>query len=218
MIPYKELKFSILKYFKKTKIETELTFTPLINEHLINNIKKYHSYLEYGSGASTVFFSKYKETNIVSVESDSVFAKAVRNKLNAICENNTKVLTANIGLTGFWGYPMFNRNSAKKGWKYVNTPWQHLGNEYKPDIVLIDGRYRIACALNILYRASNKYAVTIIIDDYVGREEYSFFEKFCPISKTIERMALFEYNKFHINEEQLRNIEIALNDYLKKVE
>ncbi len=74
MIFYKNLKFSISKNFNKPTISSDLSFTEGVNEFLTKELHNYKSYLEYGSGASTVFFSKYEYLNIVPVESDAVYA------------------------------------------------------------------------------------------------------------------------------------------------
>jgi hypothetical protein len=216
MIKKSELIFAIKKYFQTFTISKNLSFTNEINEYLPSLLKNYNFYLEYGSGSSTVFFANNTALNIVSVESDIVYAKSV---IKSIHKNREKIniLPAKIGLTGFWGYPIFYKKNKNKGWKYVNTPWRIIGENYKPEIVLIDGRYRVACALNILLKAANKYSVLIIIDDYVGREEYYIFEKFLKVSKSIDRMAFFEYNKELINNEQINAIKETLDIYLNKV-
>jgi hypothetical protein len=216
MTTISEFIFSFKKYFKTFTIANELSFTTRINEYLPTLVKQYNFYLEYGSGASTVFFAETTAIDIVSVESDYVYAKSVNKSIDSN-RKKLQILPAKIGLTGFWGYPIFRKKSYNKGWKYVNTPWRTIGEHYIPEIVLIDGRYRVACALNILQRAANKFPVMIIIDDYVGREEYYVFEKFLKLSKTIDRMAFFEYYNEPISNTQIKEIKDTLNIYLKKV-
>jgi len=213
---YKNLKFSISKNFNKPTISSDLSFTEGVNEFLTKELHNYKSYLEYGSGASTVFFSKYEYLNIVAVESDAVYANQVK---IAIGNNGrTRILHSGTGPTGLWGYPILFANTANKGWKYVNTPWRSLGEEYQPDVVLIDGRYRVACAMNILLRAANKFKVTIMIDDYQGREEYIYVEKYCKLIRMVDRMAFFEYNMSPLKSQIIEELKKDLALYLKKAE
>ena len=148
MINLAELKFVLAQPFRSIDISENLSFSNETNEFFKNEICKHKSYLEYGSGSSTIFLPKQKNLKLVSVESNYYFA----NHLKKIIKNLT-ILNPNIGLTGFWGYPLFFKNSYKKGFKYVNSPWEALELNYMPNVVLIDGRYRVACALNILLKA-----------------------------------------------------------------
>ena len=147
MISLGEFKFIISKFFRAPQISDQLSFSIPVNEYLTEEMNNYTSYLEYGSGSSTRYFSKYDNLNIVSVESDSFYAKAVRESVSG--NSKVKVIDSVTGITSYWGYPILFANNGKKGWKYVNTPWRILAEEYQPDVVLIDGRYRVACALNI---------------------------------------------------------------------
>jgi protein O-GlcNAc transferase len=213
MISLGEFNFIISKFFRTPQISDRLTFSTPVNDYLINEMNNYINYLEYGSGSSTCYFSTYANLNVVSVESDSSFAKAVK---QIISSDKTKIYYSETGLSGYWGVPLFFASSREKGWKYVNTPWRNLGETYQPDVVLIDGRYRIACAMNILLRAANKFSVIIMIDDYLEREEYIYFEKYCKLTKMVDRMAFFEYQKIPIREEMLAQLKLDLEVYLKK--
>ena len=213
MINLAELKFVLTKPFRSIEISENLSFSNETNEFFKNEICKHKSYLEYGSGSSTIFLSKQKNLKLVSVESDYYFA----NHLKKIIKNLT-ILNPNIGLTGFWGYPLFFKNSYKKGFKYVNSPWEALELNYMPNVVLIDGRYRVACALNILLKASNKCEILILIDDYKGREEYKIVEKHLKLKTIAGRMGVFQYNLTFLDNSQINEIKKDLNYYLTKPE
>ena len=179
-------------------------------------MKNYTNYLEYGSGSSTRYFCKYDNLNIISVESDSFYAKAVRESVSS--NSKVKVIDSETGITGFWGVPLFFASSREKGWKYVNTPWRNFCGTYQPDVILIDGRYRVACAINILLRVANKHRITIFFDDYLGRDDYYIFEKYCNLEYKIDRMAIFKYNLKPISEKQLLKLKYDLQIYLTKFE
>ena len=212
----KNLKFSISKKFTKPSISLDLTFTAVVNEYLTKELRNYKSYLEYGSGASTVFFSKYENLNIVAVESDAVYGNQVKISIG----NNvrTQILHSNTGPTGLWGVPLFFKNSASTGFKYVNTPWRLLGENYEPEIILVDGRYRVACALNILVRYANKKSFTILFDDYIGRDEYLAVSEYFKNSVQFvgDRMGVFKYNLETIDDLLLNEIKNKLKFYLNE--
>ena len=61
-----------------------------------------------------------------------------------------------------------------------------------PDFILVDGRYRVACALEsarprVYARASSK----LLFDDYALREQYHVVEKYIGPPQRIGRAALF---------------------------
>jgi len=69
----------------------------------------------------------------------------------------------------------------------VHSPWRH--GAVKPDLVLIDGRFRLACFFHSLLAAAP--GTPILFDDYTNRPHYQLVEEFCPISETEGRQALF---------------------------
>src|SRR3990170_1247881 len=121
-------------------------------------LAKATSYLEFGSGGSTVLVDR-AGIPAVSVESDAIYAEAVRSRLTG---GRVKILSPDIGLTGEWGTPLF-RNHAK--WRrYIEAPFPI---EPFPDFILIDGRFRVACALAAAKWAHEAGALaTLMFDDY----------------------------------------------------
>ena len=85
-----------------------------------------------------------------------------------------------------WGYPSTYRHRHRFR-NYVHSPWQH--SPVKPDLVLIDGRFRVACFLHSLLTA--EAGTPILFDDYTNRPHYHLVEEFCPIEQTEGRQALF---------------------------
>jgi len=69
----------------------------------------------------------------------------------------------------------------------VHSPWQH--GSVKPDLVLIDGRFRVACFLHSLLAAEP--GTPILFDDYSNRPHYHLVEESYPIEQTEGRQALF---------------------------
>ena len=71
--------------------------------------------------------------------------------------------------------------------KYAELLW--LNNEI-PDLVLIDGRFRVLCFLTTIKFAPE--GCKILFDDYNNRPFYHVVEEFCPKIDTCGRQALFE--------------------------
>jgi hypothetical protein len=154
----------------------------------LSAIKQSRIYLEFGSGGSTIAASRYV-TKLVSVETDRLFAEAVRRALPQ-SDAEIHLLTPNIGITCDWGYPVFARptRGRQARWKLLpNAPWDLLGSDI-PDMILIDGRMRVACALESLLHVTTQ--TRLLIDDYIGRR-YEVIERFAELVALHGRMAEF---------------------------
>ncbi|VVM22346.1 hypothetical protein BSPWISOXPB_2687 [uncultured Gammaproteobacteria bacterium] len=69
---------------------------------------------------------------------------------------------------------------------YVESIWKH---EQKPQFVLVDGRFRVACFL--YYLATGAPGTKIVFDDYVNRPHYHLIEEFVEPNKTCGRQCMF---------------------------
>jgi len=152
------------------------------------------SYVEYGSGGSTVLADR---THIptVAVEGDRFFARAVARKITD--SNLVKLLVADIGTTVEWGIPLFKAPTdlRRARWlSYVDAPYRALRKLERslPDLVLVDGRMRRACALEAVRQAQlGSQAVTLCFDDYAPRDHYRAVEKWLGKPNIVGRMAIF---------------------------
>ena len=151
-------------------------------------------YLEYGAGGSTVLASRSVQ-KLFCVESDAWFLRAVERKLRttgSVSENH--FLHANIGLTEFWGKPAFTNYSAgrlRRWTRYPQLPWKALqAAALVPDMILIDGRFRVACMLECLIQL-NDQSTLIYFDDYFDRASYAIVERFADMVDRAGRMAIF---------------------------
>jgi hypothetical protein len=150
--------------------------------------------LEYGSGGSTVLAAELGKP-VVSVESDSAWAKQM-NALLASRHPNAQatVQHVNIGKTGKWGKPL-RPDGALNYHSYPMSVWDSKGFHH-PDVILIDGRFRVACFCTTLLRL--KKPATILFDDYNGRDRYQIVERLLKPIEQHERMAVFEANPTQI--------------------
>ena len=98
-------------------------------------------------------------------------------------------------MTELWGFPIFKRLSARRSsrWKrYALAPWLNHDASFLPDLVLIDGRFRVACALTTIKYLTNKVSFEILVDDYGDRPEYREIEKYVQLTSMQGRMAVFK--------------------------
>ena len=156
-------------------------------------------YLEYGSGGSTVYaINEAKVPNLISIESSSKWYSEVKNSLNNL-NSNVFLEYCDIGEVKEWGFPK-NNSKINNFWQYTIKPWIIAKEQnLNPDLILIDGRFRVSCFLYSLYR-SKKHSI-ILFDDYFDRPKYSIIENFVEIKDKKGNMAVVinnqEYN--HIN-------------------
>lgn len=154
---------------------------------LTTQLKRTTFYLEFGCGGTTVLANNLG-VRTISVESDVRYAAAVRDALQH--PELTTIMTPRMGPTGLWGMPLLF--AGKKGSRYISAPFESLSAEF-PDLILIDGRYRAACALESASRAFHGQATsTLLFDDYQPRKQYHVVERYLGRPKLIGRAALFK--------------------------
>lgn len=150
-------------------------------------------YLEYGSGSSTVIAAALNKP-FISVETDKYFLKAVRTKIGSLSQRQWLV-HADIGLTGFWGRPLRAMNPSARRlckWQaYPGMPWRFIGEHEWPDLVLIDGRFRVATALTCCTKLRTHPEAKILLDDYSDRPQYHVIAQHAALVRTAGRMAMF---------------------------
>lgn len=145
-------------------------------------------YLEYGSGGSTVLAADLDVSSIITVETDRRYLDDV---VRAIGETKSNVTTVHvdIGNTKPWGYP--SNSSNFRNWPdYPFSGWRHAQEDcVKPDLVLVDGRFRVASFLVSWSLAS--IGTNILLDDYLDRAHYHEIELVVQPQAMVGRMAVF---------------------------
>ena len=130
-------------------------------------------YLEWGMGASTCDAACHPNIeSIVSVDSDPAWVAKMRVDI-ILGGERARLIHADIGPVGAWGYPA----EGVSGVPYVLAPWG--GPE--PDLVLIDGRFRVACALFVSLAAPR---ATVLLHD-ADRDEYRVLREFFDVAAKV---------------------------------
>jgi len=145
--------------------------------------------LEYGSGGSTALAAGMAGKQVWSVESDAAWAQGLRDWFSANPPQAKVVIHhADVGDTGKWGMPVNNLAWARFH-AYPLGVWDLDGFQH-PDVVLVDGRFRAACALAVLFRITRP--VTLFWDDYADRATYHEVERLAKPVRMHGRMARFD--------------------------
>lgn len=142
---------------------------------LLNNINKNHFVLEYGSGFSTLEIAKLCK-HITSIEHNLEWYNIVKSQKS----NNCDLIFAKPNLNYIEG---LHDGTYEEFKTYVDSPL----NKNIFDIVLIDGRARVACA-SVMKKLVHKDSL-IFIHDF-ERVEYQECLKYLNLIDRCERMAI----------------------------
>jgi len=152
-------------------------------------------YLEYGSGGSTVSAAKLGK-RFISVDTDRFYLEAVRQKIGTLSAEQ-HLLYADIGLTGPFGTPFFKRATSRRvqRWtSYLEAPWRLVRDGDYPDMILIDGRFRIAAALMCCLHLARSPESRIWVDDSIPYGSYEDIQQYARLIAHVGRMTVFQPN------------------------
>ena len=139
-------------------------------------------YFEYGCGGSTAIANGMPNLlRIASVETDFEWAQRV----HEVCPD-VNMIWVDIGPTKEFGQPV--DEALRIGWPRVPEVWSQASHAY--DLVLIDGRFRVACAALICLHP--KYVKRICFDDFTSRPQYHVILPFIDILETVDTMIVFQ--------------------------
>lgn len=199
--------FSIIE-FNNYKVSNNINFgSNDANNFFIKLIKNSKLFLEYGSGNSTLYAKKLKK-KFLSIETDKSFYNFMRRK------NIKNILYSNIGPTKYYSHPILPIFLLKKLIINYGNKIETFFNKFNdiPDLILIDGRFRVFVTLNIIkfcLSKNQKINTVIIIDDFRSRKDYHILKKILKI-KLIGRFGVIKLSKKTI-------IDInKINQYLNK--
>jgi len=156
---------------------------------LLSYLNKAVNYLEWGAGDSTLYASELKNIKrIYSVESSQEYIDQfllIEPKIqSALKSQKLTFIVTDIGKTKRWGYP---RTKEKKHlWpNYSLCPFIQDKNL---DLILIDGRFRVACALSSLLNI--KESCTVLIHDFWNRKELYLLLKYYNVIEKADNLVV----------------------------
>ncbi|MBL6082557.1 hypothetical protein JMJ56_31830 [Belnapia sp. T18] len=142
-------------------------------------------YLEFGIGGSTLLALRSGAEIVVAADSDRRWVEVARTHpelASRVAAGQVRLVHADIGPTTDWGRPAGN---TKQVWwpNYLARPWaewEALG--VLPDLVYVDGRFRVACCLSILLAFADQTEAPRVMVHDIGPERpyygaiFEFFE------------------------------------------
>ena len=115
-------------------------------------LRKASAYFELGMGGSSLMAVRAGVKQMVSVDSDGAWVQAVaaHPEIAPRCaDGSVSILHADIGPVADWGRPA-DRSAVRKWSAYLSSGWMEWARRgTMPDLVLVDGRFRVACCLSV---------------------------------------------------------------------
>jgi hypothetical protein len=127
--------------------------------------------IEFGMGGSTLRLLQKSAAKVISVESDPRWSAAIAKTdlaSESLARGRLVICPVDVGEVGSLGFPK-DKSKADLWEEYWTAPWRGTDGD-DPDLVFVDGRFRVACALNALLRGSA--SLTIMIHDFWARPHY----------------------------------------------
>ncbi len=149
-----------------------------------DEVQRVEVYAEYGCGKSTTWVLNNTAASVISVDTSSEWIKMIR-KANRGGGGRLDIHHSQLGEVGGWGRPL-SYDKSDLFPDYTEYVWKQ---ESTPELVLVDGRFRVCCFLTSLKYAEK--GTKIIFDDYTNRPHYHFVEKYVRPVKTLGRQCMF---------------------------
>ena len=196
--------YSLGRFFFRQRVTgfsvpAEPQFDETSKHVFVDLLRRSEFYLEYGSGGSTLLAARSKK-RFISVDTDQWFLRSVRRAIGKLSADQ-QLMHADIGLTGPWGKPIrdtgLSTRRMRKWRSYAATPWQGIADNDMPDLVLVDGRFRVNTTLLCCQKLHANPQARILVDDYAERPEYSVIERHADLIGMAGRMAIFRPRPSH---------------------
>ena len=162
-------------------------------------------YLEFGVGGSTLMATRSGLQSVVAVDLDPHWVDAVTKHPEidaAIRGGRADIRHADIGPVTQWGYPR-DLGHIQCWPTYIATAWDAWSERNEmPDLIFVDGRFRVACCLSVVLVAASGSHPTddlrVLLHD-VGPDRPYYDEVFA----ILRRRRIGEHASG--NEDQIRN-------------
>ena len=145
--------------------------------------------IEYGCGGSTLMAVRRSVQRIVSIETDPSWLARMR-KVRAISRAERRgqlsLVHFDIGPVGDVGRPL-DASASDRYHEYSARPWLLLN---APDLVLVDGRFRVSSALESLQRMHDR--ALLAFHDFWDREYYHAILPFTLTHASVGTLAIFK--------------------------
>lgn len=179
---------SDIDFAVSVKKEIAIAMTAPEVAYLIQSLSSGKVYFEFGCGGSTMVAATYgpSDLNITSVDSSLEWITTVRR--NEKCEakkasNLMRIDLVDIGPVEAWGFPTQKMHESKGAWYLYSQAISMAEGKY--DVVLVDGRFRVACVINTFI--SNPEA-KVMIHDFFETTHHLHYKILLAVSEVVERV------------------------------
>lgn len=222
-----QLLHTIIDTNNRRKINLTVTNTELLNMSMPNieralfleTVYDAQNYLEWGSGYTTMIVPLLinKQFTVYSIEHVQEWCDKLRGEASIQIALTLKYLTYSCVDTGYtewnvYGRPKETYNVTHIVEKYVNEIDKFPLKQW--DVVFIDGRFRMACALKLLIDNRIHSDSVVMVHDYLlnwpQRKHYPIMNKYFDRIQLVNSLAFFKRNQTKID---IVGIEMLLSDF-----
>lgn len=159
-------------------------------------------YLEFGTGGSTLSAIRQGIRAMVAVESDPAWIDALRRHpevAEAVGTGALGLVHGDVGPVAPLGYPRDHASGTpdKVHWpNYIRAGWQEVSKRgYVPDLVYVDGRFRVGCCLSVVLACKDYVPVgqapRVLVHDIAGdRPHYEPIFRFFDVVEAVNTLHL----------------------------
>jgi hypothetical protein len=170
----------------KSKVGIRMTAPEVA--YFLRFIRSGTSYFEFGCGGSTIVAAGYgpENLNITATDSSQEWIGVVKQDGSCSKKEERGLLRVNyvdIGPIGAWGHPVQTAQESKGAWYLYSQAISMAGGHY--DVVLVDGRFRVACVLNTFL--SNPSA-TVMVHDFLQEEHHHNYKVLLEVADVVSRV------------------------------
>lgn len=156
----------------------QVQMSPAERARLDAELRRASAYFELGMGGSSLMAVRAGVAQMVSIDSDGAWVEAVRAHPEIApraADGSVSLLHSDIGPVADWGRPA-DRSTVRKWSAYLSTGWAEWARRgTMPDLVLVDGRFRVACCLSVAVVAAGlaaEQAPTVLLHDVDDKRAY----------------------------------------------
>lgn len=156
-----------------------------------HHVKNATAYFEFGAGGSTrLACNTHENLTIFSVDSNLNYLLGLIQQDSCVRDMYNReqlfLYIADIGVVREWGYPIYNHTTEFAEYsKSILVGYN--GNLSDIDLVLVDGRFRVACILQALLVTSRD--TVILVHDFFFRPEYFIVLLYVDVVGRVDTMA-----------------------------
>lgn len=158
------------------------------------SINKSKGYLEFGMGGSTIRVLQKSEAKVYSVESSASWMDMLRQYkfIKRMEKDRLSIFHVNIGSTHEWRRPLGDANKELFP-AYSTQVFDQIDTNHI-DLVLVDGRFRVACALRTVKECAGQDDLRVLFHDF-DRQHYHVVLKYLDNVSQADSLAVLKPKK-----------------------